>query len=167
MLIETDDDVANGARALIQKTPEFSLIYETCQPVLLRRRPQGFATLLHIIVGQQVSVASAAAIWQRVVDGGFTDRDNVQGCNDQDLAGVGLSKPKIKYAKALANHDLDFSTLVNCSDDDCISKLTAITGIGTWTAEIYVITALGRRDVFPHGDLALQEAAKLVFSLEQ
>ena len=78
---------------------------------------------------------------------------------------MGLSRPKIRYAKALALSGLDYERLAVLPDAEVVSRLTAITGIGRWTAEVYALQALGRADVFPHGDLALQEAARQVFHL--
>ena len=125
------------------------------------------SALMFAIVGQQVSTASAAAIWGRVQEAGFDETANVARAGDQDLADVGLSRPKIRYAKALADAAIDYPKLHNLSSDQVIKTLTAVPGIGTWTAEIYALFALGRADVFPAGDLALQEAAKRLFDLPE
>ncbi len=117
------------------------------------------------IVGQQVSTASAAAIWGRVQAAGFDNTDNVARASDQDLADVGLSRPKIRYAKALSEAGINYPALHDLPSDQVIKTLTAVPGIGMWTAEIYALFALARADVFPAGDLALQEAAKRLFDL--
>jgi DNA-3-methyladenine glycosylase II len=131
----------------------------------LRRKPPGFASLLQAIVGQQVSVASAAAIWERIQAAGLSCETALAQVSEAQLADLGLSRPKIRYAKALALSRFDYERLAFLPDSEVVSRLTAITGIGRWTAEVYALQALGRADVFPHGDLALQEAARQVFHL--
>ena len=145
--------------------PEFHAIHETCSPIPLRRKPPGFASLLQAIIGQQVSVASAAAIWERIQVAGLSCETALAQASEEQLAGLGLSRPKIRYAKALALSGLDYERLAVLPDAEVVSRLTAITGIGRWTAEVYALEALGRADVFPHADLALQEAARQVFRL--
>lgn len=145
--------------------PEFYAIHKTCGPIPLRRKPPGFASLLQAIVAQQVSVASAAAIWQRIQAAGLCCEAKMAQASAAELARLGLSRPKIRYSKALALSGLDYEGLAALPDAEVMSRLTAITGIGRWTAEVYALQALGRADVFPHGDLALQEAARQVFHL--
>lgn len=166
-VINSDADIEEGAFYLRKRFPEFGHVFDTCDPIDLRRRPPGFATLFHAIVGQQVSVASAKAIWARVEDAGFDIRGAVSSATPEQLAGVGLSRPKIRYAHALAHSDLDFAALETLEDAAVIKSLTNITGIGSWTAEVYALVALGRADVFPHADLALQESGKLLFGWDQ
>ena len=144
---------------------EFYAIHEKCSPIPLRRKPPGFASLLQAIIGQQVSVASAAAIWERIQVAGLSCETALVQASEEQLAGLGLSRPKIRYAKALALSGLDYERLAVLPDAEVVSRLTAITGIGRWTAEVYALEALGRADVFPHADLALREAARQVFHL--
>ena len=166
MGIVTISSLEDIERAVVQlDIPEFHAIHETCSPVSLRRKPPGFASLLQAIVGQQVSVASAAAIWERIHAAGLSCETALAQASEAQLAGLGLSRPKIRYAKALALSRLDYERLAVLPDAEVVSRLTAITGIGRWTAEVYALQALGRADVFPHGDLALQEAARQVFHL--
>ncbi|KAA2317384.1 DNA-3-methyladenine glycosylase 2 family protein [Pseudooceanicola sediminis] len=132
----------------------------------LRRRPEGFATLLHAITGQQVSTASAAAIWARVEGAGLITPEAVLTAGEAGLRAVGLSRPKIRYALAIAASGTDFDALATLPDEDVISSLVALPGIGRWSAEIYATTALGRADILPAGDLALQEAARLLYRLD-
>lgn len=87
--------------------------------------------------------------------------------DDAALAACGLSRPKIRYARALAEADLNYDLLAKQTEDAAIAELTAVTGIGTWTAEIYLMFSVGRADVFAAGDLALQEAARLIFGLPE
>ena len=166
MDIVTISSLEDIERAVVQlDIPEFHAIHKTCSPVPLRRKPPGFASLLQAIVGQQISVASAAAIWERIQAAGLSCQTALAQASEAQLAGLGLSRPKIRYAKALALSGLDYERLAVLPDAEVVSRLTAITGIGRWTAEVYALQALGRADVFPHGDLALQEAAKQVFHL--
>ena len=165
-IIETDADVAEGAAWLAAFDPRFAAALEETGPLPLRRRGDGFAALLSAVVGQQVSIASANAIWARVEAAGYHVQANVAAASEEDLQGVGLSRPKVRYGKALAGNTLDYSHLREMSDDVVIAELCKIIGIGTWTAEVYALSSLGRADVFPHGDLALQEAAKVLFELD-
>jgi len=166
MGIVTISSLEDIDRAVAQlDIPEFQAIHETCSPIPLRRKPPGFASLLQAIVGQQVSVAAAVAIWERIQAAGLSCETALGQASKVQLAGLGLSRPKIRYAKALALSGLDYERLAVFPDAEVVSRLTAITGIGRWTAEVYALQALGRADVFPHGDLALQEAARQVFHL--
>ena len=106
-------------------------------------------------------MASAAAIWTRVERAGLTAQSDVARATPEHLAQLGLSRLKICYAHALAESLLDYDGLANLPDEAVLSALTQITGIGRWTAEVYALHALGRADVFPHGDLALQGATRL------
>jgi DNA-3-methyladenine glycosylase II len=131
----------------------------------LRRHADGFTALLDAIVGQQVSVASANAIWARMEAAGVVSLDGVLAASDEDLRAAGLSRQKARYAKALAGSGIDFVGLRVKADEVVIAELVAVPGIGRWTAEIYAMFALGRADVFAPGDLALQEGARLLFGL--
>ena len=165
MIIETSEDIARGHAALSVLDPAFMPPAHLTPP--LRRRPGGFATLLQAIVGQQVSTASAAAIWARVEAAGLTRAEAVAEAGEDGLRAVGFSRPKIRYALALADAGLDFDALTTLPDDQAIARLTALPGIGRWTAELYLLSALGRADVLPAGDLALQEAARILYHLDQ
>ncbi|WP_114286060.1 DNA-3-methyladenine glycosylase family protein [Candidatus Halocynthiibacter alkanivorans] len=166
-IISSDACVSEGAAWLVAHDPRFAAALAQTGPLPLRLRPDGFGALLDAIVSQQVSVASARAIWARVQEAGMTDPARVRAASDEDLRACGLSRPKVRYARALAVADLDYPALCGTSDADVIATLTAVTGIGTWTAEIYAMFSLGRADVFAHGDLALQESARVLFDLEQ
>lgn len=166
-IIETDACVAEGAAWLIAQEPRFAPVLEQCAPLPLRRRADGFAQLLSAIVSQQVSTASAAAIWKRMQEARLTGPRKIQWASDDDLRAVGLSRQKIRYARALAEAGINYGDLRGLSDDAVISTLVAVPGIGPWTAEVYAMFSLGRADVFAPGDLALQEAARILFELPE
>ncbi len=165
-IIHGDTDVTEGAAWLAAHDPRFAAALAQVGPLPLRRRDEGFGTLLYAIVGQQVSVASASAIWGRLEAAGLTDAGVMAVASDDDLRAVGLSRQKARYGRALAQAGIDYNALRGVSDADVIATLVAVPGIGAWTAEIYAMFALGRADVFAHGDLALQEAAKGLFGLD-
>lgn len=166
-IIETLDCVAEGAGWLAQAEPRFALALAEVGPLPLRRQPDGFTALLDAIVGQQVSIASADAIWRRMEAAGLVAQAAVAEASDEALRGVGLSRQKARYARALALSGIDFDGLRSLPDPQVVATLTAVPGIGSWTAEIYAMFALGRADVFAPGDLALQEAARLLFDLPE
>ena len=137
-----------------------------------RLRDRGFVTMLRTIVGQQVSVAAAASMWRKLeteLGEGFTpacllkrDFDTLRAC--------GLSRQKQGYARSLCElveaGELDFHALPE-DDEEAIALLTRIKGIGRWSAEIYLLFAEGRPDVWPAGDLAVQEGVKRLLGLEE
>ncbi len=164
-IIDTDDCVAEGAAWLAARDPRFAAALAQTGPLPLRRRPDGFAAVLSAIVSQQVSVASARAIWSRMEVAGLTQSQNMTAATDDDLRRVGLSRQKMRYGRALAQAEIDFDTLRAQPDEVVIATLTKVPGIGTWTAEIYAMFALGRADVFAPGDLALQIAVQALLDL--
>lgn len=166
-LIETDACVAEGADWLAKTEPRFAEALEQTGPLPLRRRPDGFAQLLSAIVSQQVSVASARAIWAKLEDAGAVTPDAVLRHDQDGLRELGLSRQKARYACALAEAGIDYDVLRVAPNDEVIKTLTAVTGIGVWTAEIYAMFSLGRADVFAPGDLALQEGARILFDLPE
>ncbi|MEL7132448.1 MAG: DNA-3-methyladenine glycosylase 2 family protein [Pseudomonadota bacterium] len=166
-LIETQADVAEGASWLRARDVALARALDAAGPLPLRRRPDGFAALLNAIVGQQVSTASANAIWGRMQAGGLTSPVPVIAAGEDGLRAAGLSRQKIGYALALAEAGIDYDALRHAPDKEVIATLTSVKGIGVWTAEIYAMFALGRADVFAPGDLALQEAARLIFDLPE
>lgn len=164
-IIETEADVAEGAVWLAGQDPALARALDFAGPLPLRRRPDGFAALFNAIIGQQVSTASANAIWVRLEAAGLIAPDPILAAGEDGLRAAGLSRQKIAYALALAQARIDYDALRHVPDSEVIKTLTAVKGIGVWTAEIYAMFALGRPDVFAPGDLALQEAAKLIFDL--
>ena len=129
-------------------------------------REKGYLALKKTIIGQQLSIASAAAIWRRFIDADIRDEKILNGQADTQLRNLGLSRQKISYLKSLAETRLDFDQMEVMENEEVIDVLTAIKGIGLWTAEIYCIFSLRRLDIFPAGDLALQEATKYLLDLK-
>lgn len=164
-IIETDADVAEGAAWLVGTEPRFAAVLAQTGPLPLRRRKGGFDNLLNAIIGQQVSVASANAIWLRLKDARLTNINNVRRASDDDLRACGLSRQKVLYAKSLAQSGINYRALESLPNGEVIKTLIAVKGIGSWTAEVYAMFSLGRADVFAPGDLALQEAARELFDL--
>ncbi|MCK0148648.1 DNA-3-methyladenine glycosylase 2 family protein [Marivita sp. S6314] len=164
-LITTDACVAEGAAWLVAQEPRFAYALDQTGPLPLRLRPDGFAQLLSAIVSQQVSVASARAIWAKLEAADAVTPERVLALDQEALRALGLSRQKARYAVALAEAGIDFDALRTTPTDDVVKTLTAVTGIGVWTAEIYAMFSLGRADVFAPGDLALQESARMLFDL--
>ncbi len=140
-------------------------------PPPLRRREPGFAGLAAIIVSQQVSVASANAIFGRLEARiAPLEADRLAAATEEELRGCGLSTPKIRALRALAEAvgegALDLAGLASLDAEDAHRKLVAVKGVGPWTADIFLLFCLGHPDAFPAGDLALQEAAKLALALK-
>lgn len=167
VILNTDADVARGVAWLAAADPGLARAAATTGPVALRRRPEGFGAVLSTIIGQQVSVASAAAVWGRLEAAGLTEQTHVAGCSAEALRDCGLSRQKIRYALALADSGINFGGLAEVPDQEVIDTLVTVPGVGVWTAEIYAMFALGRADVFAAGDLALQEAVRVVYDLPE
>ena len=159
--------VSEGALWLAKSEPRFAKALALTGTLPLRRRPDGFAQLLSAIVSQQVSVAAASAIWGRLRDARLTGPRKIQWASDEALRAAGLSRQKIRYARALAEARINYAALREAPSDAVIATLTEVPGIGVWTAEIYAMFSLGRADVFAPGDLALQEAARILFELPE
>ena len=164
-IIKAPACVAEGAQWLAKAEPRFAEALKLSGALPLRRRPDGFAQLLSAIVSQQVSVAAANAIWGRMRDARLTGPRKIKWASDETLNAAGLSRQKIRYARALADARINYNTLRDDPSDVVIATLTEVPGIGVWTAEIYAMFSLGRADVFAPGDLALQEASRLLFKL--
>lgn len=164
-VIKSPECVAEGAAWLAENVPEFAFALEQTGPLPLRLRPDGFAQLLSAIMSQQVSVASAAAIWERLKEAKLTGPLKIRYASEDELRACGLSRQKIRYARALAEANINYKDLRSRPDADVIATLTSVSGIGPWTAEVYAMFSLGRADVFAPGDLALQESARILFDL--
>jgi DNA-3-methyladenine glycosylase II len=166
-IIETDACVAEGADWLAAREPRFAAALAETGPLPLRRRADGFAALLSAIVSQQISVAAANGVWAKMEAAGAVTMEGVAGMDEAALRACGLSRQKAVYARAIATSGLDFNALRTMPNDEVLSRLVAIKGVGVWTAEIYLMFSLGRSDVFAAGDLALQEAARVLFELPE
>lgn len=159
--IETEQDVAAGCAALAAAHPDFARALALCGPPPLRRWTPGFAGLLRIITGQLVSTRAAAAIWGRLQAAGL---DVAEAASEPALRACGLSAAKARAAMAAAR--FDFGALESAPPEVARKALTELPGIGPWSADIYLMFCLGHADAFAPGDLALREAARLLFALE-
>ena len=146
------------------------VLYELGPPPMWDRKP-GFPTLVHIILEQQVSLASARACFDKLrTTVGELTPESLLALDDRALKTAGFSRQKTEYAKVLArahvNGELDLEGLVGQPDDEARGQLMRLKGIGRWTADIYLLMALGRPDIWPAGDLALVVAAQRVKRLD-
>lgn len=151
--------------ALIAIEPRFRIAYIQTGLPRLRLRKSGFSQLYHTIVSQQLSVAAAESIWQRLQEEGYQTEASLQTAKSERLRELGLSRQKIRYIRSLADHHIDYESLHHLSDEQVIETLTAVAGIGRWTAEIYCLFSLNRSDIFAANDLALRTSAEQLFSL--
>jgi len=137
-----------------------------------RVNPQGFNTVLRVIVGQQLSVKAAATIWGRVqaLAGETAGPDMYAQLSDEDLRAAGLSRQKINYVRSLCdtvtNGTLDFGALVTLTDDEAVKAITSVKGLGVWSAHMYLMFSLGRQDIMPVGDLAVRVGIGRIIGLE-
>lgn len=168
--IHTEADLDHAIANLVGADPRFATALALGGRPPLRRRADGFAGLASIIVAQQLSTASAKAIWERLTTAlDPLDHAAVLRARAAKLARAGLSAPKVRtlkaIAKAITRGELDLTALAGRPADEVHAALTAVHGIGPWTADIYLLFCLGHADAWPAGDLALQEAARLLFAL--
>lgn len=152
-----------GLEALARLDPELARIEREAGPLPWRARPPGFEGFLSAIVGQQISNQAAAAIWRRVILlPGCQDPARFLLLEDEALRAAGLSRPKVAHARAVAvafgAGVLGREALEAMDDAAAIAAICGVRGLGAWSAEIYLLFALQRLDVFPAGDLALQAA---------
>src|SRR6202166_267414 len=169
--LNTQADLEAAIRALVKQDPRLAPIFELTGMPALRRREPGFAGLAAIVSGQQLSTASAAAIWGRV-SAAFDpfDPEALRRVRAERLGRLGLSAAKIKtlkgVARELAAGRLNLDVLANEDADVAHNTLTALHGIGPWTADVYLLFCLGHGDAWPAGDLAVQEAVKVGLGLK-
>ncbi len=170
-VIRTQADICRGVRALKRKCPTMRKLHAMAGDPPVRHVGHGFEGLARIVVGQQLSVASASAIWRRTraLIEPF-DAASLLSRSDGALRAAGLSAGKVRTLRGLAtaclDDGLDVDGLETLEDAVIRERLTAVVGIGPWTSDIYIMFCLGRRDAWAPGDLALQEAAKMAFGLE-
>jgi DNA-3-methyladenine glycosylase II len=169
--LETQADLDAAIHVLVKQDPRLRPILDLTGMPALRRREPGFAGLAHIICGQQLSTASAAAIWGRL-SAAFDpfDAEAIRRARTDRLGRLGLSAAKIKTLKALARdiqaERVNLDVLANEDADAAHNTLTALHGIGPWTADVYLLFCLGHGDAWPAGDLAVQEALKIGLGLK-
>ncbi|MEA3473822.1 MAG: DNA-3-methyladenine glycosylase 2 family protein [Pseudomonadota bacterium] len=164
-LAPTPDDIAAARRALVAADPALVRVDAQTPPLEWRLRVGGFEGLFRMIVEQQVSVASAASVWARLREGmGDITPELLLAHDLEQLRGMGLSRQKATYGQGIARAqiagEIDVEHLANLDDEAAIASLTALKGVGLWTAEAYLMMCEGRLDVFPGGDVALQEAIR-------
>lgn len=168
-IIDTEADIRAGVKALRRKCPTMRHVHDTAGDPPLRRRPGGFEGLARIVVGQQLSIASAGAIWERTAAACRPfEPATLLRLTDKKLADAGLSRPKVRTLRAVATacaDGLDLAALEAASDADIHAALTEVVGIGPWTADIYIMFCLGRADAWASGDLALQIALQRAMAL--
>lgn len=157
-------DARRALDQLVRADPDLARIEPAAGPLPWRTRPTGYTGLLQAIMGQQISNQAAAAIWARLrAVPGALDPAGLLALTDDDLRAAGLSRPKIAHSRSLATAFLDgtleATAIAALPDDAAIARIASVRGLGPWTAEIYLLFALGRPDVFPAGDLALAAAA--------
>ena len=165
--IENSKELKAHISALIAIEPRFAPVYKQVGVPDLRHNAGGFTQIMRAMVGQQLSVAAAASIWQRLVDRGLTTPTAIHAATDEDLRMQGLSKQKIRYTRSLVEHDIDFSVLETLTDEEVIKTLIAVIGIGRWTAEMYLLFSLKRADVLAVDDLAIKVAAMDLLGLAE
>ena len=162
--MKTRKRIEAGLTELGLLDPRMARLWQTAGTPAPRARKPGYETLLRVIVGQQLSTKAAASIWQRLEDAGIS-RDPAAFLSQSDpaLRGYGLSRQKIGYgrglAEAIAGGTLDLTGMRRLADDEAIEALVALKGIGRWSAEVYLLFALGRADIMPADDLALVVSA--------
>ena len=168
--LETQSDLEEAVQTLVKRDPRLKPVLEIAGMPALRRREPGFAGLAHIVCGQQLSTASAAAIWGRLSAAyGPFDHEAVRRARTDRLGRLGLSAAKIKTLKHLAREiiaeRLNLDVLAEEDADAAHHTLISLPGIGPWTADVYLLFCLGHGDAWPAGDLAVQEGIKIGLGL--
>lgn len=169
--LRTARDLRSELAELVAADPRLAQVLAVGGAPPLRQRPADFSGLASIVVSQQLSTASAAAIWGRLA-AAFDPLDHhaILRARAPRLARAGLSAAKIRtlkaVAKAVAKGELELARLAEQPADEAHAALVAVHGIGPWTADIYLLFCLGHADAWPAGDLALQEAARIAFGLD-
>jgi len=169
--LNSQADLEGAIHALVKQDPRLDPILKLAGMPALRRREPGFVGLAHIVCGQQLSTASAAAIWSRLT-AAFDPlhHDSLRRARADRLGRLGLSVAKIKtlknLAREIATERINLDVLANEDADAAHHTLTALHGIGPWTADVYLLLCLGHGDAWPAGDLAVQEAVKIGLGLK-
>jgi len=169
--LNTQSDLEDAIHALVKQDPRLKPILERTGMPSLRRREAGFTGLAHIICGQQLSTASAGAIWDRLCKAFDPfDEKAVRHARTDRLGRLGLSAAKIKTLKSLARElaaeRINLDVLAEEDADAAHHTLTALHGVGPWTADVYLLFCLGHGDAWPAGDLAVQEAVRMGLGLK-
>lgn len=170
--IASEADLAAHLSALTRTHKSFARLHKAAGDVPLRKIDPGFRGLVWIVTGQQISAAAGRAIFARVdTTLGTLSPDRLAQTDDMTLKSAGLSAPKIRTLRAVSTAvlegQLDLDGLTALEAEDAVAHLSSVKGIGRWTAEVYLLFALGHADIFPAGDLALQEGARMAFELAE
>jgi len=168
--LNTQADLEHAVKKLARRDPRLLPILKQAGMPCLRRRPAGFSGLAAIVVGQQLSIASASAIWSRLeIAFNPFDHDALLRSRADRLARLGLSAAKIKtlkhIAQEIAEKRLDLDGIADADADEAHRILTSLHGVGPWTSDIYLLFCLGHGDAWPAGDLAVQEAMRIGLNL--
>ncbi len=172
MTAPSQDTLVSACEALSAADAALARAYQEIGPPNWRASDPSYETLARIIAYQQISTKAADTIWGRVRDylEGDICPERVLRAKEEDLRACGLSRPKTRYlntiAQAVDSGALCFNRLGNVPHEDAHKELTAIVGIGAWTAEIFLMNAIGRLDAFPHGDIGLIESYRLLSGAE-
>ncbi len=169
--IETSADITHGLSALADADPRLEPIIARSGEIPLRRRPPGFEGLVRIVISQQVSVASAEAIWGRLAARiAPFEAETVLATPEAEIKACGLSAPKLKtilaVARAVTDNVIDLEAVADLAPGEAHTAMTALHGIGPWTADIFLLFCAGHPDIWPAGDLALQAAVMEAFALD-
>jgi DNA-3-methyladenine glycosylase II len=169
-MVRTTESIRAAVDALAEREPRFAAVVEKFGHPEPRSSPRGATTLLRTIVGQQVSVAAARSMWAKLeaAYGSPPELEKLLTASDDELRQAGISRQKAGYIRSLAglvtSRQLDLDALPS-DDDEAVALLTKIKGIGRWSAEIYLLFAEGRPDIWPAGDLAVQVEIGRLFGL--
>ena len=169
--LNSQADLEDAVHALLKLDPRLAPVFAATGMPALRRREPGFMGLAHIVTGQQLSTASAGAIWDRLSKAFDPfDQHAVRRARADRLGRLGLSAAKIKtlkfLARELSSDRLNLDVLAEEDADAAHHALTSLHGIGPWTADVYLLFCLGHGDAWPAGDLAVQEAVKIGLDLK-
>jgi DNA-3-methyladenine glycosylase II len=164
--------LSRATRSLARVCPVIRAAHKAVGVPSWRTRPGGYAGLSRIIAYQQVSTAAAATIWGRVeAHLGKVTAHSVLAADPDALRACGLSRPKVSHIRSIAEAEtsgaLSFRRIARSSDDDAREELVAVKGVGPWTADVYLMFCLGRTDVFPHADIGLSEAWRMISGADQ
>ncbi len=168
--ITCENDIERGLAELFAADPRLIAVHDVAKVAPLRLRKGDFEGLASIIVSQQISKSAAESIWSRVIACvNPLTAPAITATEDADLQACGLSRPKIRTFRAIAEaceNGLDLTGLHTLPPDEAFTAMTAIKGIGPWTAEVYLLFCCGHGDIFPAGDIALQNAVQDAFDLK-
>lgn len=171
--ITCEADIASGLEALLARDPHLGDIIARAGPVPLRLLPAGYSGLAEIVVSQMVSKASASAIFGRLAErlGGEVSGAGVTALGADGLFGVGLSRAKASTLLAMSDAELagrlDLQGVCHMETSEAVAYLTAVKGVGPWTAEVYLMFCAGNPDIFPVGDIALVHAVHHAFAHDE